>query len=68
MALEGIVDPPDQHGQSGSMSLKHKHAPRWQPRPQESTQPYMVTGANYTNTDPVYGRVTDSLLLLNGVL
>lgn len=53
---------------SGSMSPKHKHAPRWQPRPQESTQPYMVTGANYTNTDPVYGRVTDSLLLLNGVL
>lgn len=45
LALLGLANCPEKHGQSSRMSPQNQHVPR-------STQPLMVTGATDIDTDP----------------
>ncbi|KAL6036658.1 hypothetical protein STEG23_005376 [Scotinomys teguina] len=56
MALGGSTWHSDLYGPSGSMTLRHQHGPRCQPRPLASVWPLVVTGPKDINSDPGCGR------------
>ena len=59
----GLSDP---YGPCCRRALSQQHGFRWQPSPQSSAWPLVVTRATGSHTDPVRSKTTDTDMSLSG--